>query len=336
MSDSAIRMWLFLFAAIQAGCDIPCVLFAYLTWKQSRQRTSGGSASMKRPKWLLLTAAFATASCVSLFVLLYIALRAYSAWMFILSLVGPVTLLVLIWIAFIKLSKVSPRKLVIRRAVYGAGRQTDTDITASLQNAVQDGLVIPVDNNLVPRDLAIGSRKRLEVEYSYGNGTVCYVYRLESTKDDFVRLVLPEDSELIKMDAEIKRLKSEKQGSADRVFVFISVVSLRVDEKTVARGKTLKIRYVVNSSENIPDDMWLGASFWDNKRGKSVFNVHQDKPVSLLKGTHEYDRDLTIPADVSLGNHMLQANIWRGVVGDSTKSSTIATADRIEIVVVAY
>jgi hypothetical protein len=118
-------------------------------------------------------------------------------------------------------------------------------------------------------------------------------------------------------------------------FVFVGVVSLRVDEKTISRGKTLKIRYLVNSSEDVSDGMWLGASFWDDKRKKSVFNVHQDKPVSLLKGTHEYDRDLTIPADVSLGNHALQANVWRGVVGDSAKSVAIASGGRIEIAVVA-
>ena len=58
--------------------------------------------------------------------------------------------------------------------------------------------------------------------------------------------------------------------------------------------------------------------------------------MSLLKGTHEYDRDLTIPADALLGNHMLGASVWHGVLADSKNSVAIAKGGRVEIVVVAY
>jgi hypothetical protein len=100
-------------------------------------------------------------------------------------------------------------KLVIHRAVYGVPGAM-TDITQALQNAAKDGLVIPVDNGLVPTDPAKGIRKRLDVEYSYGDGIVCFVSRRESMQDDIVRLVLPQDSETARIESEIKQLKQEK------------------------------------------------------------------------------------------------------------------------------
>ncbi len=118
-------------------------------------------------------------------------------------------------------------------------------------------------------------------------------------------------------------------------FVFVNVSSLKVDEKTVSRGKTLKIRYEILSSEDVSDNIWLGASFPDPKRGKPVYNPSEDKRISLLKGTHAYDRNLTIPADASLGSHMLGAGVWQGVLGDSSKSVAIAKGTPVEIVVVA-
>jgi hypothetical protein len=113
-----------------------------------------------------------------------------------------------------------------------------------------------------------------------------------------------------------------------------STVGQSVDEKTLARGKTLKIRYLIECSDDASGNIWLGASFPD-KKGKYIFNVHQDKLVSLLKGRHEYDRDLTIPADAPLGSYMLQGNVWRGVLGDSAKSTRLANGGPLEIVVVA-
>jgi len=117
-------------------------------------------------------------------------------------------------------------------------------------------------------------------------------------------------------------------------FVFVVIISLRVDENRVSRGKTLKIRYVVNSSDDVAGDIWLGASLWDANK-KQFSNVHQDKSVSLLKGTHEYDRDLTIPTDALLGKRSLGANVWHGVVGDSAKSVIVAKGERIAIEIVA-
>jgi hypothetical protein len=107
---------------------------------------------------------------------------------------------------------ITPReepKLVILRAVYGVGPQADIDVTETLRNRCRDGLVIPVDNNLVPRDPMIGIQKRLVVDYSYGDGIVYSAYRLESTAGNIVRLVLPEDSEVLKLQKEVSHLQAK-------------------------------------------------------------------------------------------------------------------------------
>ena len=229
-------------------------------------------------------------------------------------------------------SKPGP-KLVVYSALYGIGDGSDIQIVDKLNAEPKEGLVLAVNNNLVNRDPAPGKFKHLAVNYSYEAGPVQTV-----TIPEFGWLFLPGDPQIQKLQSQIevgesnlrqlqqKLEEAERKtvGSGNRVFVFVSVISLRVDEKTVSRGKTLKIRYTVSSSEDISGNIWLGASFQDHKRKKSIYNVHQDKPISLLKGTHEYDRDLTIPADVSLGSHMLGAGLWQGVLGDSTKSISIA------------
>jgi hypothetical protein len=116
-------------------------------------------------------------------------------------------------------------------------------------------------------------------------------------------------------------------------FVSISIISLRVDDKIVSRGNTLKIRYEVFCSEDISDHIWLGASL-HYKNGQSFCNVRQDKPVSLLKGTREYDRDLTLPTDAPLGSHTLMANVWKGPLSDGRTSDRLTNGGRVEISVV--
>jgi hypothetical protein len=117
-------------------------------------------------------------------------------------------------------------------------------------------------------------------------------------------------------------------------FVSINIISLKVDEKALSRGKTMRIRYEVFCSADVSGDIWLGASLL-YKNGKSVWNTRQDKPVSLLRGTREYDRDLTIPNDAPLGGHMLLANVWQGPLSDGKQSSPLTNGGRVEISVVA-
>lgn len=106
-------------------------------------------------------------------------------------------------------------KLIIHSAVYGTGPIDDVPITERLRTSVRDALVVPVDNNLVPRDPAIGKVKRLAVEYSYGNPSIQQASRLEGE-----RLVLPEDSEIQRLRGEIEQLKRKEHPAKlrDRIF----------------------------------------------------------------------------------------------------------------------
>lgn len=165
-------------------------------------------------------------------------------------------------------------KLVIHRAVYGAGPETDTDVAETLRNTVQDGLVIPVDNDLVPRDLAKGTRKRLEVQYSYGNGAVCYAYRLESTQGDFVRLVLPEDSELEKRAAEVTRLaEALEQSRLELDRHKAEAAAARESRLPTQRPHIVPIRYGKHSDGHY-------GLFIENS-GEPAFDVSVATPVAV-------------------------------------------------------
>jgi hypothetical protein len=131
-----------------------------------------------------------------------------------------------------------------------------------------------------------------------------------------------------------REIPSSSAAQSKPLVVFVSMDSLSIEPKSISPGKTLKIGYVVESSADVPSGIWLGASLW-YKNGKSFWNVHQDKPVVLLKGTHEYDRDLTIPADAPLGNHRLGANVWHGVLSEGNKSVRLTKGGRVEIAIVA-
>jgi hypothetical protein len=110
--------------------------------------------------------------------------------------------------------------------------------------------------------------------------------------------------------------------------VSICLVRFRVDEPTISRGKTLKIRYEIDASEDISDNIWLGASIPYDQGKKFIAEKKQDKRISIYAGIREYDRDLTIPPDAPLGNHKLQANVWQ-------RDKIIARGTRIDIVIVA-
>lgn len=101
---------------------------------------------------------------------------------------------------------------------------------------------------------------------------------------------------------------------------------------TISRGKSLRIEYEIECSENVPSGIWLGASFRD-KANRLFFNTHEDKAVEITKGLQKYERTLTIDKDATLGEHMLDVSVWRGVVGNSEKSRWIAGGPAIPITV---
>jgi len=134
-------------------------------------------------------------------------------------------------------------RLVIRRALYGTGPQTDISVTDKLNDAVRDALVVPVDNSLVPRDPALNVQKRLYVEYSYGNDSVLSVVRPESTPRYISRLVLPEDSEIARLTSEIEQLRSARSRQLGKAGALMS----RAGEAEALARELEKIWHLFNN-----------------------------------------------------------------------------------------
>ena len=141
----------------------------------------------------------------------------------------------------------------------------------------------------------------------------------------------PLRAKLAEVVKERDNLVRERQSS---VLISVCVVSLSVEPTTITRGKTLKIRYTVESSQDVADKIWLGASLPD-KNQKWIFNRTQDKPIRLLKGLHEYDRDLTIPTGTAPGSYMLHASVWHGDLSDSAETNRVAKGKPVPIVIEA-
>lgn len=116
----------------------------------------------------------------------------------------------------------------------------------------------------------------------------------------------------------------------------VNLIATYAAPLTVARDKTLKITYEIESQDDVAMDVtkgiWLGASFRD-ATGKLFHNTSEDKAISLTKGKHIYERNLTIAKDAPLGEQKLDTNIWRGFAGDSRKSKWIGGASPISITV---
>ncbi len=111
---------------------------------------------------------------------------------------------------------------------------------------------------------------------------------------------------------------------------YIKLISTFAEPETVRRGKTLKITYEIECSEDVTSGIWLGASFRD-ATNKFFFNTSEDKAVSLTKGKHTYHRDFTIAQDAPAGQQKLDTNVWKGAVGDSGKSKWVAGGPPISI-----
>jgi hypothetical protein len=92
-------------------------------------------------------------------------------------------------------------KLTIHSAIYGTGEINDVSVLEVIRNMTRDGLVIPVDNNLIKGrdDPAPMQPKRLRIEYSYGDSPKHAVERPESRPGIPSRLVLPQDTEIARL-----------------------------------------------------------------------------------------------------------------------------------------
>ena len=85
------------------------------------------------------------------------------------------------------------------------------------------------------------------------------------------------------------------------------------------RGHTIAIQYQIASPSDIEVGVWLGASLWD-EQGKMFNSIAEDKAVAIRKGSHPYERTLTVPINVAAGVYKLNVNIWWGVPRTNTTS----------------
>ena len=108
-------------------------------------------------------------------------------------------------------------KLKIHSALYGTGEMNDVSVLDAIRSIPRDGLVIPVDNNLVKGrdDPAPMQPKRLVVEYSYGESPTRTVQRPESRLGAPSRLVLPEDSEISTLNEALRITREAAQSAID-------------------------------------------------------------------------------------------------------------------------
>ncbi len=113
----------------------------------------------------------------------------------------------------------------------------------------------------------------------------------------------------------------------------VNLISTSAEPQTIPRGKTLNITYEIECAEDIAQGIWLGASFRD-VTGKLFFNTSEDKAISLAKGRNSYHRNFTVAKEAPLGDQKVDTSVWRGTVGDSSKSKWIAGRPPIPIKVV--
>jgi hypothetical protein len=124
----------------------------------------------------------------------------------------------------------------------------------------------------------------------------------------------------VRLEASVKVIVASK----------IEITQFSAQPPATGRGKTIKVSYTVECSENMGDGIWIGA-FFRGPDGKYWFNIDEDKYISLSKGTNYCERDFTIADDGPLGEHLLRSNIWRGVISSPDKSTRLAVGDPVPI-----
>jgi len=99
----------------------------------------------------------------------------------------------------------------------------------------------------------------------------------------------------------------------------VRLISASFEPDIVTRGDKIQIKYEIESAEEIPAGIWLGASMRDD--ADKLFNdTTEDKPVLLKRGKFIYDRVLTVPMRTTVGITKFGMNVWFGKAGDSKKS----------------
>ncbi len=176
-----------------------------------------------------------------------------------------------------KVNALPPPRLVIHSAVYGTGKFDDVSVLEKLNTDPKDGLVIPVDNTLVPNrpDPAPGVRKRLHVEYSYDNSPRTTVERREAAPGEPSRLLLPEDSEVERLERKITQLKEQSTAQP-----LTATIVTRIELAGVLRSKA-------------------GQSEWLAKEVERVWHIYNNEGEKLIRPLGERE----LPDSIELYRH---------------------------------
>jgi pyrimidine deaminase RibD-like protein len=121
----------------------------------------------------------------------------------------------------------------------------------------------------------------------------------------------------IEMNGPSKGFRPEASVNVSVAFK-INLLSAVADRQSGSVGNPINIKYEIESSQTVPEGIWLGAAIVDST-GKRFANQQQDKTISVTSGKHEYTRQLTVSADVPLGQQTLSVNVWRGPVNGPSK-----------------
>lgn len=179
-------------------------------------------------------------------------------------------------------------KLKIHRARWGAAQGpqgAEADVTENLIAIAGDALVLDVYyKNPALGDPAPMKLKRLDIDYSYGNEIVnAHVSRWERGDKEISRLVLPEDSE-------IKRLETELEKAKLRAYPRPVLTVERVFPEGPATSPTVllknKIRIILTNHSD--RDVCVWTPLWESSDVRADGNP-PGSTLQLAKRQWEFD-----------------------------------------------
>ena len=132
-----------------------------------------------------------------------------------------------------------------------------------------------------------------------------------------------------KWRANTQRRNTLDEAIAVRVRQLLGAIEIRqltTDTQAVSPGQTLRIFFDIFSKATFPYQVWLGASILPSGGGEH-FDESEDKEITLEPGSSIQSRYLTVPKDISVGNHRVVGAIWLGQRATPANSIQLARLD---------
>jgi len=102
----------------------------------------------------------------------------------------------------------------------------------------------------------------------------------------------------------------------------VQLVDIQVSPSIVTVGDKLTINYTIENKDNIPIDVWLGATL-KSPQNKMYYNIAEDEIVTLKPGIDTYSRTLTAEVDISSCIYQLVVEVWFGPITDPKRSELL-------------